>query len=298
MSWLVLGIISRRTPDRRKRLTHLCASPVRKIVVPCLLTLIALTDSVSAMPGWARDVIDSSRQVRRHSDASAVILYHTIEAKVSSKGHTSMKIRRIVRVLSEKGAGAAIIAEGVGSQRKLTNLRGWHQRGDGSSATLNKKDAVFVKSRNTPGYYDDQQGLYASFPRVNSGSIIAYEYEIDAKEWSNPYTRIHLQSNREPVDYFSYRLKVPDGWVVEHAYHNIENVTFSQTRRTYVWRPWRIPLHRILESLPSYLTLHTRPTKPLICSFLPDGSPARCLLTRHSRIGRDHVRSTIHPTIP
>jgi transglutaminase-like putative cysteine protease len=214
------------------------------------------------MPGWAEDVLDSVGQTQPHADASAWILYHTIDVKLSGKGALKSKVRYLVKVLAEDGIERAMITEPVYPDREVKKLRGWIVRSDGSKKMVETRHTARIENQIAAGYYDDLYVLAAVLPRTDAGSVVAFEYEIAGKGWSNPYERLYLQL-QEPVRFVSYSFKVAKGWQLDHHAVNCPDLEFSQEGNTYRWTARDLPYRSEEPLMPSWREVS--PSLSIVC---------------------------------
>jgi len=229
-----------------------------KIRLITLLILFSIISQGFSQPGWVKDIIKQAADIKISKDASAIILSRIQEVEISSNIESYSKIKIVTKILSQNGIQYAVLTEPIYQFREVKNLKGWLINSEGDCHSL-KKDNIIEASEmiTTQGYYDDMRLMIASFPDVEPGSIVAYEYTVHEKEWTSLYQEFIFQE-QQPVKYSKLIVKIPDKWKLNNVGWRAESITFTQDENIYEWSTKNLPYQPEEPLSPSWYYLSRR----------------------------------------
>jgi len=125
--------------------------------------------------------------------------------------------------------------ENIHPARDVKNIRGWQIKANGQKNTLDKKHIATVDASQSAGYYDDNHVISATFPDIETGDIIAYEYDIEEKEYWNSCHQTYYFQVDLPVLSSRLIVEIPKGWVLNEMDSYLEPITKSEAGNVYEW---------------------------------------------------------------
>jgi len=186
-----------------------------RLSLPAIFATLVLAPPAMGMPKWAKVAIESAADAQHHPDASVLIVHKSAQSKVSKGGTIRTLSRYVVKILREDGLGYGRLHEYISPTRKVREVRGWILRPDGSEKRLGKDQIVEMEDRATSGYYDDQRILVAAWPRLEVGSYVVFELDVERDSWFDPYDVFYFQYS---FDYVLYKYNFNDKQYCQYIY--------------------------------------------------------------------------------
>lgn len=207
---------------------------LRVIAIAIILVLFAANDSMS-QPGWLKQAMSTADTLKFDNDAPAVIIVNSLSIKVDKSGNANSKIRKAYKVLNHNGAVRTILSVIQDPLRSVKSLKGWLVRADGSTQKLKKEYIVEIGLQEAAGYYDDQNTLVATFPEIETGDVIAYEYDYKEKSGWEGYFQGFVFQTDLPVISSLFKIEIPKGWELGSSEQYLKPVTKKVEENNHVW---------------------------------------------------------------
>jgi len=207
--------------------------------INCLLLAVTLTACCgAATPDWVRAAA-AQTVTGADKDTPAAVLLDEQTTTVSDTGETSTLYRRVVKILRTQGRDYAEMPIFYDNETKLKSIHAWSITAKGQEYELKEKD--FLESQPAAeSLYDDDRLKIARIPGLDSGTVVATEYEqrrrpyLLADEWRF--------QERIPVVTARYRLALPASWEYSDFWVRHERVKGSeQASNVWVWELKDIP---------------------------------------------------------
>ena len=162
----------------------------------------------AAVPDWVRQAAAKTQKVYSPK-TNAVVLFSETQFTVDGPGKYVEHRRRVVRILRHEGRSEGHLAIGAGNGEKINSIHAWTVDSQKREYELREKDF-----REVGGYgellYSDVHYLEAQAPVSEPGSVVAFEYEVQRRDWFN-----ELDWNFEediPVEDAELVVALPSGW--------------------------------------------------------------------------------------
>jgi Domain of Unknown Function with PDB structure (DUF3857)/Transglutaminase-like superfamily len=195
--------------------------------------LVGICHASGAAPDWVRQAASSTLPTYE-ADTNAVVLLDEVRITVSGPGEYREHYRRVVKILRPEGREEADLAVYLEGKEKLHLVRCWSIDRSGKEFELKDKD--FAERGVSLGYdlYNDLRLRTATCPGADPGAVIAFEYEVQRREWVNELER-ELQESI-PVHEARVALQLPPGWEFKALWANGDPVEPSRVGDgTWAW---------------------------------------------------------------
>ncbi len=212
--------------------------------------LLGLSLGTAAQPRWVKDMVDLAQTVKVDKDATVVVLSSSKEVKIGSDGHSIAKIRRAVKVLSPAGSEKAILSELTSPTRKIKNIEGWLVRENGTVEDMKKDWIGEMDATYRAGYYDDNRSLVASFPGVESGDVVAFEYKVVETDALLGRNQRFVLQFVEPTIRSEFTVEIPGGWALFQTGRHSDETQRIRTKNGYTWLTDRLDYQPIEPFMP------------------------------------------------
>lgn len=217
------------------------ANPVRGwcilVALVCLqvsaLSLL-LTVRAGAEPDWLRQAVARVGVVGADSGASWVVLHKVKTVEVSSNGRSESRVRFAAEIVRASAEPFAELRELVDSYREILDLKGWIVLPGGTVNDLDEDMIARAAARGGPREYSEDQILIATLPRMDVGSVVAFEYRIIEVGWPSFFQGFVFQY-QQPVRLARFRLRLPRGWDYHKAERSMSGIEY---RRNEDWHEW------------------------------------------------------------
>lgn len=207
---------------------------LRVIAVAITLVSFAANDSMS-QPGWLKQAMSIADTLKFDNDAPAVIIVNNSSIKIDKSGNATSKIRKAYKVLKHNGGVRTILSVAQDPLRSVKSLKGWRVRADGSTHKLKKEYIVEIGLQEAAGYYDDQNTLVATFPEIETGDVIAYEYNYkDKSGWEGYFQKFIFQTDL-PVISSLFKIEIPKGWELGSSEQYLKPATRNVDENNLAW---------------------------------------------------------------
>ena len=188
----------------------------------------------SARSDWIEMAVTSSAGWSVSEEAASSVLFHTQNVSFLKTGRAKTHVRKVIRVLKPPGPYFSVSIGIETSFRKINRLKGWRMSSVGGKLKkLSKKDIAKL-SLAAPGFHDDVLVVMARFPGLNTGSIVALEYDIQEKGWSCFHQKFLFQQ-QQPVFHVNLSVTMPEGWDLHRSGWQSDQMVAKHTRNRYEW---------------------------------------------------------------
>ena len=164
----------------------------RALLLGLLATALAGQD-LAKLPEWAWGPAAAARQEPAPAGADAWVLLERTEVAYTGAGELRTTLRRLVRVLGERGLGEGllVIHSLGGKAEKVKRIRGWNLRPDGELVKLNRDD-IGAADADARGGVSTDYLTGALLARVAVGSLVAFEADLVSRMPMGPVGRFGL----------------------------------------------------------------------------------------------------------
>jgi hypothetical protein len=182
-----------------------------------LVALFGIMPSRAATPDWVRQAADATLP-SYEAETNAVVLLDHVDVKILSSDEYLQHYRRVVKILRPEGRDEADLAVYVRGKEKLHSIHCWSF--DRSGREFELKDKDFAERGSFFGFelYNDIRLKTATCPGADPGSVIAFEYEVQRREWVNEFEWGFQESI--PVHESHVVLTLPVGWEYKAQWAN------------------------------------------------------------------------------
>src|SRR5277367_6808063 len=192
---------------------------LREIKKAVWLALVAFP--LFAQPSWAGvNIPDWVRQSagqplpKYEPDTNAVVLLDQTDFTVTGPGEYVEHSRHVVKILRHEGRDEGFLAVDVRQKEKLLSIHAWVTDAAGNEYELKEKDFAEAGASEYL-LYDDFRYRRARAPAADTGSVIAFEYEVKRHAWLN---QLHWFFQEPiPVREANMTLQLPAGWEYKTA---------------------------------------------------------------------------------
>src|SRR5580765_321267 len=230
------------------------------------LLLVSIAHASSAAPDWARQAASSTLPTYE-PDTKAVVLLDEVRIAISGPAEYREHYRRVVKILRPEGREEADLAVYVRDKEKLHQVHCWSIDRSGKEFELKDKD--FAERGAFFGYdlYNDLRLRTATCPGADPGAVIAFEYEVQRREWVNELEWGFQES--VPVHEARVTVLLPPGWEFKTLWANGDPVDPSRAGDgTWEWTLRDLPAIEHEPMSPSPWSLSRR----LGLIYFPPGS--------------------------
>jgi hypothetical protein len=187
-----------------------------------------------SQPGWLKEALRDKNTAIPHEQASALILYHTAEIEISPGDRAHTHVRKTVKILKPSGEDLGVLSEAVAPFRKINDLKGWLFLPDGGTRTLSKEHIVEIGAKGMSAYYDDSRTLVASFAEIKTGTVAAFEYDIEENDYTSFFQSFVFQK-QQPVKFAQVSVVLPEGWHLNKAEWRADGIVYERQGNRHVW---------------------------------------------------------------
>lgn len=191
-----------------------------------LLWAMILAAALAPQAGAGVNLPDWVRQAKQSADAplaivtaetKAVVLLDHTDYTVLSSGEYVEHLRWAVKLLRPDGRDEAELTFRLRQGEKLNYVHAWTVDRSEHEYELKQKDFV---EKGFPSFilYDDIRWFTAQAPAADTGSVIAFEFEVRRHSYSNEINRPLQDMN--PVREARITLSLPPGWEFKDAWQN------------------------------------------------------------------------------
>jgi len=205
-----------------------------------LLALALVRNTCVGQPDWVKTAIADTSPSLANESASYITLFETRDVRIDGDGHAKTLVRTVQKIIQSNSPYVGCVREYKAPDRDIRGLNGWKITSDGKVNKLEDKDVVEVSRTGLDGVYDEGHTLVASFPQLNSGDVVAFEYFIIDGGWAATY-QSYLFQEQQPVRHSEFSVEVPSGWKVTGAGWNIDSVHYLRSENRYTWTALNLP---------------------------------------------------------
>lgn len=232
---------------------------------------VALTARANSQPRWLRDAIANSDSLSLDTEAPALVIAHEATLVFKKNGSAERKVRRAVKILGPKGDISAILTETVSERRTLKGLKGWRIESDGRSHKLEKENIIEIADIGSVGYYSDARVVTAGFPRVNKGDVVGFEYTLKYDRGLDGLCQAFVFQEDLPVVAAKLTVTLPNNWQLCHSSQNLEPVSATVAKNSYVWESGFLPYRPVEPLMPPMW----RVSRHILVSGFPPDEPGK-----------------------
>jgi len=222
--------------------------------IACLLASCTASFLGGGERGWPdAQVAELLRQLPpegKYPDATALVILDQDIIEVFPEGDYERRCRTVIKVLKEAGKGYGDVSLGFNS--RLQRVRILHARTitpDGRVIPLRKNAIKVTTPYSDYPEYSDYKELAFSLPGVEVGSVIDYEFCVEAE----PYIKGHFSRRAffqwsKPVLFSRYEITMPKDkelkYLVLHPPKGIDPsplISHRGDKKVYLWEFWDLP---------------------------------------------------------
>ncbi|MBN2089523.1 DUF3857 and transglutaminase domain-containing protein [candidate division KSB1 bacterium] len=170
---------------------------------------------------------------------------------VKGNGYTTFKKHVIIKILTTSGNKFANVIIPYATHTLITEIQARTISPEGKISVLNKENIFDINLYPEYILYSDVRAKSFTFPGVEVGSILEYQYSEIIK--GQTYANAWLFQNQVPTLISRFSLSVPTGWdVATQSYLiNIEPIKISQANGTrYTWEARNLAEYVIEPGMP------------------------------------------------
>jgi hypothetical protein len=184
-----------------------------KLVYGLLLLLAAAVPAYASTPPFPDWVVQAASPIllpAESKDAKAAVLLEDTLLSVDASGKTTIRVRRVIKILRPQGRDYAVPIAWFRSDRKLLSFHVWSIGPDGHQYTV-KDDQIMERGAREWGIlYDDVRYKTAAAPGADPGGVVAYKYVQEAPMYSGAESWEFQGSI--PVARSVFEIDLPQGW--------------------------------------------------------------------------------------
>jgi transglutaminase-like putative cysteine protease len=207
---------------------------IKTALVAGLISVIFTAPAAFSEPDWVKEVASQGAGIIAPDEATAVVLLHTTEVKISKSGKAEADTRAAFKILTRAGMDHAEFSHPVYPFLRVDKLKCWVVKPSGKVHELEKDDVISIGYLESAGYYDDSQVMHARPPYVEPGDVVAFEIETREDGWTSFYQSFVFQV-QQPVRFAQFSVQVPRGWDVIYGTWRAEDIDFEREENRYVW---------------------------------------------------------------
>lgn len=182
-----------------------------------LAALLSVVPSRATTPDWVRQAA-SATLPNYEPETNAVALLDDVNVKILGPDEYLEHRRRVVKILRPEGRNEAELGVYLEAKEKLHSIHCWSF--DRSGREFELKDKDFAERGSFFGFelYNDIRLRTGTCPGADPGSVIAFEYEVQRREWVNEFEWGFQESI--PVHESQVVLSLPVGWEYKAQWAN------------------------------------------------------------------------------
>ena len=183
----------------------------RSFLATALLAFMCISAHAStSFPDWVVQAATSVPLPAEARDAKAAVLFEETVLNVDASGKTTLRYRKVVKILRSQGREYAHPVGRFRSDRKLTSFHIWSIGADGHQYTVSDKEIVEVGAEEWGILYNDVRFKTASVPGADPGAVVAYEYVQEGSMYAG--ARDWEFQRDIPVLRSVFEIDLPIGW--------------------------------------------------------------------------------------
>jgi len=179
-------------------------------------------------PAWVKTAANEAKDKRFDPDATSAVLYRSADYQISEKFKCKIQVRVAYQVLTPAGQSEVVLSEAGSKSLSVSNISGWNILPDGRIFELQKSDIFKVGIFEDYAYYGDSFNIVAVPQKIETGSIVAYEYDLEESGLSSLFQEFTVQVQR-PVVFTSINFSVPKGWQLKVTGNNLGPIKIEES---------------------------------------------------------------------
>ena len=197
-----------------------------------LAVLLFVAPARATTPDWVRQAATATLP-SYEPETNAVVLLDDVNVKILSRDEYLEHRRRVVRILRPEGRDEAELGVYLEAKEKLHSIHCWSF--DRSGREFELKDKDFAERGSLFGFelYNDIRLRTGTCPGADPGSVIAFEYEAQRREWVNEFEWDFQESI--PVHQSHVVLTLPLGWEYKAQWANGGPIEPSKSGDGWEW---------------------------------------------------------------
>ena len=197
-----------------------------------ILTLISLCCALAAygQPTWLKEVAATAKGKPFDKKATVAVLHHSADIQLTAKPKSISHIRWVYQVLLPTGKDQVIFREIGSPTLSVANLQGWAITDDGQVHELAKDDIFKVNPIDDAAYYGDSYAIIARPAKIETGAIVAYEYDLEETGFGSLFQTFDFQE-QHPVLFAQVQIRTPKAWQVKTAGLNVEDIKVEEKKQ-------------------------------------------------------------------
>lgn len=200
----------------------------------CLVACFCVPGMLVSQPQWLKDAIVRAESARVDRAAYELTVCERYAVIIHGKQRATAHVQRATKLLKAGDKWSGVLREWKTNLRRIHNLRGWLMRAGRTVAELEDKHVLEIGKSGIEGIYDETHSVMASFEGISIGDVIAYEYDIEDREWWSGGHEFNFQ-RQQPVWLAEFSIRIPDGWRIKESGWNLEKVQRAQVEGGIVW---------------------------------------------------------------
>src|SRR5450432_2464433 len=223
------------------------------------------------IPDWVRQAA-SQTLPKYEPDTNAVVLLDQTDFTVTAPGESLEHSRHVVKILRHEGRDEGDFALHLEQKEKLLSIHAWTIDAACHEYELKDNGKDFTESSAFFGFdlYNDIRIRRAQAPAADTGSVIAFEYDVRRHAWLNQLDWSYQDSI--PVREASMNLQLPLGWEYKTSSTATDSVQpVKSGDNHWLWTVRDVPAIEHETMMPPFLALSGRME---IDYFGPGGGPA------------------------
>lgn len=221
-----------------------------------------------SQPDWVKDLVTNPPPLPSHEEANVHVLHDEANIKISSKSAAKIKLRVAYQIINSEGEEYGSINLPVSPHMKVKRIKGWIYDETGEFSDLPKENIVEFGSLESSAYYDESRTLTATLPGVKPGVIVAFEAEVEDRDWTSLFQQFIFQRD-QAVAFTRYSITIPEDWQLFKSEWLMEGIEFSQEGNSYTWFGKNLPFREKEPLSPSWFYLSRR---VVVSCYDPDNS--------------------------
>jgi hypothetical protein len=204
------------------------------------------------VPDWVHEA-RAERVGPYGPETKAVVVRDDTTVTVLSAGEHATHYRRVVKILRPDGREEGVLSVYLRGRDRLLSIHAWTIDAAGHEYELKDKDFL-ERSPFSFVLYEDVKIHTATAPAAESGSIIAFEYEVREHPWFDESHWFFQESI--PVREASLTVNLPSGWEDKASWSgNISAQPISSGPNSWQWTLRDIPAIENEPMMPPYRSL-------------------------------------------
>ena len=204
-----------------------------------------------SQPNWVKDLIIDPPPLPIHQESNVLVLHDIAEIDISSKSVAKIKLQVAYQIINSEGEKYGSINLPISPHMKVKRVKGWIYDEDGEFTDLPKENIIEFGSLESSAYYDESRTLTATLPGVKPGAIVAFEAEIEDRDWTSLFQQFIFQRD-QAVTFTKYSITIPEDWQLFKSEWMMEDIEFSRRESRYIWIGKNLPFREKEPLSPSW----------------------------------------------